>query len=254
MDEDTLTDIEKAHEHFKDIDDTEKELINHYKAEMDPDDWEDNPLKISYSVINWLLKKKSAKFVSYEPDLIQSGVMTNQQFIDQVKNAELLSNILGSFPQIENENGIFVYRGKTCGNIRELTPGSSITMYNFLSTSTYEQVATRFAARENPCVMRIHIPKNTPLPYISETTDPQTSETEVLLPPGSTFTLIKKEGGVYDFELTHFGPIETRYFWSHYKKLATEIYDKKYKSSRTTKRRKVTSGGKRKRTKKYKKH
>ena len=229
------SDIERSFIYYNELSDKDKTLINHYKAEMDPDDWADNPLKISYIVINWLLKQKEKEDLSYVPELIESGVLTNKDLIQQVENAEKLYDILESFPTVTDKNGIMVYRGKTCGNIKDKPIDTNITMSNFLSTSTSFDVSKRFAARENPCIMRIHIPSGTPLTYISETTDPSSSEDEILLPPGSTFKLknITKEEiyNIYDFELVRFGRIKTRNFWPEYQTLARKIAIKRKQSS-----------------------
>ena len=215
-----------------------KRLIEHYKSEMDPDDWEDNPLKISYIVINWLLKNRLGA-LSYNPELIKTGVLTKEQLFEQVANAELLTNVLASFPRVTTQEGITVYRGKTCENIINLPIGKQVTMYNFLSTSTNIDVATRFSnIGENPCLMRINIPPGNPLPFINMSMDPTDSEAEVLLPAGSTFKLINKSKvsiyirlygwqlyNVYDFTLVRFGAIETRHFWGNYTKLAEKLYN-----------------------------
>jgi hypothetical protein len=255
----TEADIQRSIDYYHDLSEADKTLINHYKAEMDPDDWEDNPLKISYIVINWLLKKKEKEPVTYVPELIESGVISKEELSQQVENAEHLYNILESFPTVTDKNGIMVYRGKTCGNIINKKIGTPITMSNFLSTSTSFAVGARFAAREKPCIMRIRIPTGTPLPYISETLDPTTSEAEVLLPPGSTFKLIGKtmEGiyNIYDFDLVRFGRIKTRNFWPEYQSLARTIPLKRKNSSsssRSAKRNNKSSGGGKKRTQKKK--
>ena len=126
-----------------------------------------------------------------------------------------------------------VYRGKTCDNVTNLAVGKQITMFNFLSTSTRLDVATRFSERgATPCLMRINIPKGNPLPFISKSMDPNMSESEVLLPAGSTFKLMNKsivnindvDYNLYDFTLIRFGPIETRNFWLTYNKLAERLY------------------------------
>jgi len=210
-----------------------KRLIEHYKSEMDPDDWEDNPLKISYIVINWLLKNRLGS-LSYSPELIKTGVLTKEQLYEQVANAELLMNVLTSFPKVVTREGVDVYRGKTCENIINLPIGKQVTMYNFLSTSTNIDVATRFSqVGENPCLMRINIPPGNPFPFINTTMDPTQSESEVLLPAGSTFKLMNKSQveingrmhNLYDFMLIRFGAIETRHFWGNYIKLAEKLYN-----------------------------
>lgn len=189
-----------------------KELVAHYKAEMEPDDWIEKPLKISYVALNWALKNKKTR-VAYTPELISSGAVTPAQLEDQVKHGKALSEALERFPRIKSHAGITVYRGKPCGSIQRVPIGADVTMYNFLSTSLNLAVATRFSERgEHPCLMRINLPKGNPLPFVGG------GEQEVLLPSGSTFTLKAKNlehiNGrnytVYDFTLLRFGSIKTR--------------------------------------------
>jgi hypothetical protein len=208
-------DVQNAFNYYNALGKKEKELVEHYKAEMDPDDWVDKPLKISYTVMNWALKSKKSP-LAYTPDLISSGAVTPAQLHDQVKNAEALSDVLETFPRIKAHAGVTVYRGKTCANIATVPLGKEVTMHNFLSTSTDVTVASRFTERgDHPCLMRIHLPKGNPLPFVAG------AEQEVLLPPGSTFTLREKSHEtingrryeVYDFTLLRLGSIKTRHYW-----------------------------------------
>jgi hypothetical protein len=212
-----------------------KRLISSYKAEIDPDDWIEHPLPISYVIINWILLNKKINADDI-PGLIKSGVMTKQQIIEQVDNAELLSGVLSSFPRIKNHSGIVVYKGEYCTNVDKLKLNKIFTINKFLSTSININVATRFTDFQGKkCIMRITIQKGNQLPFISEiyTSDPNISESEVLLPLGSTLKLKnvfetsinENTYTIYDCDLIRFGPINTRKLWSNFKLKAEEIYD-----------------------------
>jgi hypothetical protein len=55
-----------------------KELIEQYKAEMDPYDWVYKPLQINFTVVNWILTNRTSQQY-YPPDLVTSGVLTREQ-------------------------------------------------------------------------------------------------------------------------------------------------------------------------------
>ena len=65
------------------------------------------------------------------------------------------------------------------------------------------------------------------------TEDPNISESEVLLPIGSTLklknifetTISGNTYTIYDCVLVRFGPINTRQLWSNYKQTAEDLYD-----------------------------
>jgi hypothetical protein len=229
------TDILNSFDYHNRLTEDKKRLISSYKAEIDPDDWIEHPLPISYVIINWILLNKKINADDI-PGLIKSGVMTKQQIIEQVDNAELLSGVLSSFPRIKNHSGIVVYKGEYCANVDKLKLNKVFTINKFLSTSININVATRFTDFQGKkCIMRITIRKGNNLPFISEiyTPDPNISESEVLLPLGSTLKIknifeTSINGNaytIYDCDLIRFGPINTRNLWSNFKLKAEEIYD-----------------------------
>ena len=121
-------------------------------------------------------------------------------------------------------------------HFQELKINKSFTINKFLSTSININVATRFTDFQGKkCIMRITMPKGNHLPFISETytSDPNISESEVLLTLGSTLKLKNifetfingNMYTIYDCDLIRFGPINTRKLWSNFKLKAEEIYD-----------------------------
>ena len=235
--------IQNAFNYYHSLNEMQLKLINDYKSEMDPDDWEDKPLDITYTIINWILQQKSRQ-LDYKPDLVDSGVLTEQQFMNQINNAQQLTNILLSFPM--NKENIILYRGENndfekyfLSNVSQ----NQITLYSFLSTSTNLSVATNFSRGALLCFL---LPSNNPLPFISDIltmnyntnindSNTNSSESEVLLPLGCTFTLQGKFNNIningkimniYYLQLLSFGPHNTRNFWPNYTKMAKQIYDK----------------------------
>jgi len=190
--------VKKAFEYYLHLPIDDKNLINDYKSEMDSDDWSDKPLEISYTVINWILQQKS-RVLLYLPELVESGAITKEQFLNQVYNAQKLMDILFKFPIINETDGINVFRGDTLefGNyLLNNLKNNQISLYSFISTSLNLSVATNFSKGYLFC---INIPSGYPLPFISDKltmnysfdiNNSDTSESEVLLPLGCTFQLL----------------------------------------------------------------
>jgi hypothetical protein len=190
--------IQNAFQYFLSLPDEDKQLITDYKSEMDSDDWMDKPLKITYTVINWILQQKS-RILLYMPELLESNAITKEQFVQQIYSAEKLIDILSGFPI--SSDGINVYRGDTielCDYISSKISNKQITLYSFLSTSLNLSVATNFS---QGCLLCINIPSGNPIPFISDkltmnyitninNNSNDTSESEILLPLGCTFKLL----------------------------------------------------------------
>jgi hypothetical protein len=254
-------DVQHSFSHYQTLEENERQLITDYKSEMDPDDWVDKPLQISYPVVNWITQQKSRK-LAYVPELLESNALTKEQFMDQIQNASKLISILSSFPRLKNS--INVYRGdttETCNFIKEKIHKKQITLHTFLSTSMNISVATNFS---NGCLLCINIPSGYPLPFISDKltanyssniSENDTSESEVLLPLGCSFKLLgiyhnmessEKELTIYHLQLISFGQYNTRNLWSDYEKLSKRIYSELYvtktKNSKSRKRMKIKGG------------
>jgi hypothetical protein len=235
--------IKAAYEYYKQLSIEDKNLITDYKSEMDSDDWEDKPLEITYTVINWILQQKSRTLL-YMPELLESGAISKEQFINQIFSAKKLIDILSNFPKIQGNNSINLYRGDTneLGNfIIKNLKNNQISLYSFLSTSVNLSVATNFS---RGCLLCINIPSGNPIPFISDKltmnysfniNNQDTSESEVLLPLGCTFKLLGNYNNIQVngkfvnliyLQLVSFGPHNTRNFWSNYVKTAEDLYDK----------------------------
>lgn len=236
--------VKKAFEYYLNLPIDDKNLINDYKSEMDSDDWTDKPLEISYTVINWILQQKS-RILLYLPELVESGAITKEQFLNQVYNAQKLMDILFKFPIINESDGINVYRGDTIdfGNyLLKNLKNNQISLYSFISTSLNLSVATNFSKGYLFC---INIPSGYPLPFISDKltmnysfdiNNQDTSESEVLLPLGCTFQLLDIKNqqqingkiiNIIYLKLISFGPHNTRNFWNNYIKIANNVYENK---------------------------
>jgi len=234
--------VQRSFYYYLNLDDNAKKLIDDYKSEMDYDDWEDHPLDITYTVINWILQHKSRN-LDYRPELIEHGVLTEEQFMNQMYNAERLNYLLQSFPLATNP--VILYRGESNDFGKyfiENKRRNQITLYSFLSTSTNLSVATNFSRGTLLCFI---LPSGNPLSFISNkltmnyntsfTYNQDSSESEVLLPLGCTFQLLGmnndvvingKQLNVYYLQVLSVGPHQTRNFWSNYIKMAKNLYDK----------------------------
>lgn len=263
--------IIRSYNYYMQLDPYAKELINAYKAEMDASDWADKPLDITYTVANWILYHKATP-VRNMPNLIREQALTKEQFVDQVKHAKNLVSILEGFPKLE-KNSLVVFRGenKRLGDyIKQKKTQTSL--YSFLSTTVNLKVATAF---NKGVILAIHIPAGNPLPFISDHLSPYylngqpSSESEILLPPGSTFQIngytnvevLGKPCDVIYLTLLRFGPHDTRTIWNRYRKntnkLYNELYSRLYNSSNNmsvntnnkmnTRRNRMIRGGNKKR-------
>jgi hypothetical protein len=221
-------DFLKSFDYYNSIDEETKKLIQDYKSEIDPDDWANYPLKIQYSVANWMAQNwtpanitfrnssenksstslrrstKNTKSKVTKPDLL--SVITENEYATQIQSSIQLSNILCKFPKIKYNDKIVLYRGGggpspftqvLRNNLK--TKGNMFTIYSFISTSANKRVATEFTI---DYFLYINIYEGMPLPFISNIlslnynlnigSDEPTSESEVLLPIGCTFKLISK--------------------------------------------------------------
>jgi len=230
--------IRQSYIHYKGLDEKDKELINAYKAEMDASDWEDKPLDITYTVINWILYHKAIPMRN-TPNLLKEHALTKEQFVKQIEYAHHLVDILSNFPRIEGrDNGITVFRGET-PTLGEYIKSKKeeISIYSFLSTTVNLEVATTF---NKGVLLVIHIPAGNPLPFISDHLSlnyrkgTTSSESEVLLSPGSTFFIngyidnvevLGKKCDVFYLTLLRLGPHDTRGLWKRYTKNTNKLYN-----------------------------
>lgn len=221
-------DFISSFEYYKSTNEETKKLIGDYKSEIDSDDWKDYPLKINYSVANWMsqnwtpanitIKKdtksksttsshrptRNSKSKIIVPDLL--SVISEDEYETQIQNSIELSKILGEFPKIKHNDKIILYRGGGPSPFTQVLrsnlkkKGNMITIYSFISTSANKSVAMQFST---DYFLYINIYRGMPLPFVSDIlslkynldigSDEPTSESEVLLPIGCTFKLILKK-------------------------------------------------------------
>jgi hypothetical protein len=233
-------DIQKSYEYyhmFKQQYSAHYGIINDYRQEVDCGEWVDNPLTVSFKIMNWLLQRKITPQYSYIPEELYCKYISNKQVKEQLQNIEVMNNELQKFPIItasNNPQGINLFRGVSCKftNFESLRPGSQTTFDSFLSTSLFLDTAIRFTERIDKCIMVIHINPGTALPFITDNLlyrgkDNVTSEAEVVLPIGATLKFAQKINyngfNIYCFELMGFRT-ETRQFWSSYNAILESIW------------------------------
>ena len=223
-------DFINSFQYYNSIDEETKKLIQDYKSEIDPDDWNGNPLRINYLIANWMAQNwtpanitvrnnsennssksitssrrsaKNTKSKVLKPDLL--SVISEDEYTTQIQSSIQLSKILCKFPKIKYNDKITLYRGGGPSPFTQVLRnnlkkrGNMITIYSFISTSANKRVATEFST---DYFLYINIYKGMPLPFISNIlslnynvnigNNEPTSESEVLLPIGCTFKLILK--------------------------------------------------------------
>ena len=238
--------IQQSYIHYMKLNPKDKELINAYKAEMDASDWADKPLDITYTVINWILYRLRSTPMRNMPNLLTDRALTKEQFVNQIIHAKRLVDILSTFPKITEgvnnigiPNHITVFRGETAKLGKFIKRQNKETsIYSFLSTTMNLEVAAAF---NKGILLVIHIPANKPLPFISDHLSlnyrkgTSSSESEVLLPPGSTFqingyvdnaTVFGKNCDVIYLTLIQFGPDDS--MWKNLNKNANALYNTLY--------------------------
>jgi len=229
--------IINSYAYYKSLDENAKILINQYNAEMDASDWSDKPLDITYTVANWILQHR-VKYSRYIPNLLKEHALTKEQFINQIINANTLVKILELFPRNKGINSsITVFRGERLELEKYIHGRKQISLFSFLSTSLNLKVANAF---NKGTLLVITIPPGNPLPFISDhlstnyPTGPESSESEILLPPGSTFivdgytknvTVLGKTTYVFYLTLLRFGQHDTRGTWNRYSKNTNKLYN-----------------------------
>ena len=229
---------------------TQFDVIHSYRGEVDPDDWRNAPLLVSYRLMNWAIKKikKSnnarkglvSSKANYLPELLTSHGLTQSRINEhvlqeQVRHAEILDKTLHTFPRLERNESMTIYRGETCNSFyyekasRMRVGGvEELVILPFLSTSINRHVATRFSGRasnNNSCLWEIIIPPGQIFPYVSELIPDQlgnqqsagVTEQEVLLPTHARLRLISKSvdqsPNIYRFQLVGFAE-KAPDFWS----------------------------------------
>jgi len=244
------TDIIKSYEHFMLLSHEERELLTQYKGEIEEDDWRgfsDDPRfrekgPLNYVVINFLLKTNLDIPLKREaPDLIQR--LTLADWKKQIISCADLIYLLYHYPKSKQEH--VVYRGQPQYDFYEgLREGQRFVLEPFYSTTLNIQVAKNFGHRTPTHLIKIMIPKNTIIPFISErlTLEPNIeggSESEILLPPNCSYEYMGKtmehDCEVYNIRLVDVPKISRsinvlrRYMVDSLKPKAEEIHGRYYK-------------------------
>lgn len=192
-------------------------LLKHYTCEIDPEDWSDTPLSISYEVVNFLLKRKhlSSTEIGYVPQLLKEKALSRHDVQSQIANAKELKQILERFPT--TKVSITVYKGflaKDAFFIRSasLCKGQQFMTPYFLSTTLNKDTAFRFTNRDGgpKCTWQITIPPGFPLAILSG------GEQEVLINMGAVLECQEEntEKNHIRFCLKGFSKaVTTRSFW-----------------------------------------
>jgi len=254
-----------SYEHFLSLSTENKELLTQYKGEIDEDDWrrfaDDSRFKkkgpLNYVVINFLLKTTPLK--REPPELIRR--LTIRDWKKQILSCIDLIDLLNQFPTTEEE--IFVYRGQPQYDFYEqLHEGETFVIEPFFSTTLNIEVAKNFGSRKPTHLIKLLIPKNTILPFISEklTLTPNViggSESEILFPPNCRYQYMGKttEDGreIYNIQIVEV-PRLLRGFKTSFKNAfepkSKEIYEKYYKENSDEE----DGSGKKKKSKRKKKN
>jgi hypothetical protein len=225
-------------DHFNSLQQEDKQILQHYTHEMDPDDWVSCPLVISYQVINYMLKQRymPKSYLGYEPDLIKEKVLSQSDIQRQVESAQKMRDILHTFPSMPYD--IYVYRGLLSDDAyfktsAHLFAGDEITIPYFLSTSLSFDSATRFTNRHKAkCYWKIEVPKGFPISLIKECVDDVNTgmEDEVLINMGAILQcngnhIFDGHNQLITFTLKGFSKATaTRGFWDTIREIGKELY------------------------------
>lgn len=206
-----------AQHHISQLTERDALLLKHYTYEMDPDDWVETPLLISYEVINFLLKRQfmSKKEIGYVPQLLKENCLSLQEIQAQIINAKQLKSILEGFPVAKHTTTLyrgFLDRDAYFIKSTMLSKGQQLMVPYFLSTSTDKEVALRFTNCDGSqkCIWQIILPCGFPVAFRGG------GEQEVLLNMGGVFRCTRndKEKNLVVLQLIGFSKaVETRTFW-----------------------------------------
>lgn len=222
--------------HYNNLSEEDREILEHYTHEIDSDDWSTTPLLLSYEVINFILKQRyiPRHRLGYTPELIRDNVLSQEDLQKQVANAKHMKDILREFPSLPHD--IIVYRGFLNKDVffsksTFLFEGDDITIPYFLSTSLNFDSATRFTNRNaQKCYWKIIIPKGFPVALLKSTTESIDvgMEDEVLLNIGAILqcvsnTFFDNHSQIISFELKGYSKISaTRCYWETIQEIASE--------------------------------
>jgi len=209
------------------------DVIDSYRKEIDPSEWDGAPLLLSYQLMNWAIKKINKNNnarrgiatarANYLPDLLKENGLKQSQINkytleNQVTHAKILDDTLHTFPRLEENKSMTVYRGESCisyyyQKASRMEEGDELVILPFLSTSINRYVAGRFGVGD--CMWEIRVLPGQIFPYVSESipvylgvNNGLQNEQEVLFPTHARLRLINKSVDqvpkIYRFELVGF--------------------------------------------------
>ena len=222
-------------------------LIGDYRHEIDPTEWNESPLDLSYQMINWAMKRihKNAN-VGWasnghvarllQPDEIPA-TMTPAILQNQVDNAIILDATLRGFPTIQGDKTMIVYHAESTyynEKVAQMRAGDELVILPFLSTSINRYIAERFIDSAANSVWEIKVQPGQIFPYISEsvpqmfnTNSGLQNEQEVLFPSHARLQLVGgrpggrpgKEYYIHEFVLVGFAEKSPDFWNKTYEKL-----------------------------------
>jgi hypothetical protein len=223
--------------HYNNLPEEDREILEHYTHEIDCDDWSTTPLLLSYEVINFILKQRymPRHRLGYTPELIRDKVLSQEDLQKQVANAKHMREIISKFPSLPHD--IIVYRGFLNKDVffsksTFLFEGDDITVPYFLSTSLNFDSASKFTNRNSQkCYWKIVIPKGFPVALLKSTIESVNAgmEDEVLLNIGAILqcvenTFFDNHCQMITFVLKGYSKIAaTRGYWETIQEIASDL-------------------------------
>jgi hypothetical protein len=224
------------------------DVIDSYRKEIDPSEWDDAPLLLSYQLINWAMKRihKNSNVAKWRgdlhvPKLLKSNTIPASIQSDtlkaQVDHAKILDDTLHTFPRLEGNKSIIVYHAESTyynEKASQMKIGDELVILPFLSTSINRYVANRFIDPESKIIWEIIVSPGQIFPYVSESmplylgvNNGLQNEQEVLFPTHARLQLVHKivdqVPNIYRFQLVGFAEKSPDFWDTTHKKLENAL-------------------------------
>ena len=199
--------VQNAFLHFIHLHSPSKALLIEYKGDTDPDDWrvflqsifnQQGSFPLHYKTINFFYylnwkKLPTTTTIRKEHPLIYR--QTASVWTGQLERCIDLIFLLNDYPISTMEENVIVYRGQKDYSFYDgMVEGTTFVQPSFFSTTLNIDTARNFAGGSE-ILLRILVPNNVPLPFISERLTPLSNstggnESEILFPPSTEFRFI----------------------------------------------------------------
>ena len=199
--------VQNAFLHFIQLHYLSKTLLIEYRGDTDPDDWrnflqsifaQQGSYPLHYKAINFFYylnwkKLPSTTTIRKEHPLIYR--QTASVWTGQLERCIDLIFLLNDYPISTMEENVIVYRGQKDYSFYDgMVEGTTFVQPSFFSTTLNIDTARNFAGGSK-ILLRIQVPNNVPLPFISERLTPLSNstggnESEILFPPSTEFRFI----------------------------------------------------------------